>query len=504
MRSLLLLAPALLAAQGLRVEPFAAEIRTIHDAAAGLPSDDVVSVAVDAAGGAWAATRSGLARRVGATWRRVADEASVVAAGDGMWFASRDALWRIAADSLAQRVAALPAPARHIAAGSQVFVSTAAGLFRLAGSRLEREPGLPGGDARQAALARDGRVAAALSSGLFLKARGGSWQRVLPKSGNRSWAPDDVRGVAFDAKDRLWFASPQGAGRLDGNVWALYTGADGLPYDDFTTVAAGDDGAVWFGTRIGAIRYDGKTWEYRQGRRWLPDDDVRAIGAGAAGEVWIATAKGIARIERRVTTLAGKARFFEAEIDRRHRRTPYGYVLDVALKRPGDVSEWVQRDSDNDGLWTSMYGAGECFAAAATGSEEARRRAVSAFEALRFLGAVTQGGPNPAPRGFVARSVLPAAGPNPNREDSAERDRQMRETRDRLWKSLTPRWPLSADGQWYWKADTSSDELDGHYFFLWGVLRPGGAVGRREAGGAGARFGADGSSGGPQLPTRGP
>src|SRR5262245_18777646 len=111
-----------------------------------------------------------------------------------------------------------------------------------------------------------------------------------------------------------------------------------------------------------------------------------------------------------------------------------------------------------------MYGAGECFAAA-TGNEDARRRAVSAFEALRFLGTVTQGGPHPAASGFVARSILPADGPNPNRQDNAEHDRQMRATRDRLWKDLSPRWPLSADGKWYWKADTSSDELDGHYFF---------------------------------------
>ena len=28
-----------------------------------------------------------------------------------------------------------------------------------------------------------------------------------------------------------------------------------------------------------------------------------------------------------------------------------------------------------------------------------------------------------------------------------------------------PRWPTSEDGKWYWKCDTSSDELDGHYFF---------------------------------------
>ena len=34
-----------------------------------------------------------------------------------------------------------------------------------------------------------------------------------------------------------------------------------------------------------------------------------------------------------------------------------------------------------------------------------------------------------------------------------------------MWKVYEPRWPLFADGKWYWKSDTSSDELDGHYFF---------------------------------------
>ena len=35
---------------------------------------------------------------------------------------------------------------------------------------------------------------------------------------------------------------------------------------------------------------------------------------------------------------------------------------------------------------------------------------------------------------------------------------------DTRWKIMDPRWPTSEDGQWYWKSDTSSDELDGHYF----------------------------------------
>ena len=62
------------------------------------------------------------------------------------------------------------------------------------------------------------------------------------------------------------------------------------------------------------------------------------------------------------------------------------------------------------------------------------------------------------------RSILPTAGPDPNQHDNLDRDRAVRAEEDPHWKELAPRWPLSADGQWYWKADTSSDELDGHYF----------------------------------------
>jgi hypothetical protein len=164
-------------------------------------------------------------------------------------------------------------------------------------------------------------------------------------------------------------------------------------------------------------------------------------------------------------TLAEKAKFFEAEIDVRHRRTPYEYVHPVVLKRPGDKSEWTQTDSDNDGLWTSMYGAGEAYACAATKSADACRRAKKAFDAMRFLNTVTQGGTHPAPKGFVARSILPTSGPDPNLHATPERDRETQKNRDHRWKVITPRWPKSADGQWYWKSDTSSDELDGHYFF---------------------------------------
>lgn len=349
-----------------------------------------------------------------------------------------------------------------IGADGRVMALTAAGAARLDGERWAPVKVSP--PASRNAASPDGALAEARPDGLYLRRRGGAWERLFPSDGVKSWAVRDVRGVVFDSRGRLWFCSPQGAGVLDGGRWTLYTGAEGLPYDDFTSIAAGGDGSVWFGTRIGAIRFDGAHWAYRQGRRWLPHDEVRSIAVEADGTAWIATAGGISRIARRPMTLAGKARFFEEEIDRRHRRTPYEFVHPVRVAIPGDASKWTQTDSDNDGLWTAMYGAGECFAYAATGDETARRRARKAFEALRFLSQVTQGGPHPAPKGFVARSILPASGPDPNLRDSPERDRK-RQQADRLWKIISPRWPLSADGKWYWKTDTSSDELDGHFFF---------------------------------------
>lgn len=339
-----------------------------------------------------------------------------------------------------------------VSTGSCVFAPVVALNDRLGADKAVR-------DVEQ----RHGHAVVAAASGLFRSANLTQWEPLFPSQGPRSWAPRDVRGVTFGGASGLWFASPHGVGNLlEG--WTLYTGRDGLPYNDFTALASADDGVIWFGTTRGAIRFDGAEWRYRQGRRWLPDDAVRDVAVAADGTAWFATAAGVASIEPVPMTLAEKAAFYEDEIDRYHRRTPYGYVLEARLTRPGDKTEWANHDSDNDGLWTAMYGAGECFAYAATRSASAKKRAKDVFEALRFLGTVTQGGEHAPPAGFVARTILPTDGPDPN-AGRLERDRRERAQGDALWKVIDPRWPTSEDGKWYWKSDTSSDELDGHYFF---------------------------------------
>ncbi|HEY6740660.1 MAG TPA: hypothetical protein VI076_17590, partial [Actinopolymorphaceae bacterium] len=270
-----------------------------------------------------------------------------------------------------------------------------------------------------------------------------------------------VTQIAYDATGRLWAASETGLTVDD----TTYRPADGLPLLGFTAIACGAGGDGWLGTGRGAIRFDGTTWEYRQGSRWLPHDTVRAIAVDGQGRAFFATDGGLGAIARERTTLEAKAARYEAMIDARHRRTEYGFVEAAHLVRPGDLEEWALHPSDNDGLWTGMYGAAECFRYAATRDPEAKRRARVVFDALTFLGEVTQAGSNPAPPGFVARSILETSATDPNLVDSPERDRQKRAERDAYWKIIVPRWPTSGDGRWYWKSDTSSDELDGHYFF---------------------------------------
>ena len=315
----------------------------------------------------------------------------------------------------------------------------------------------------QLALSPAGVPHLAGSSGLF-ELSDSQWRPVLAHdSSQRLWTTRNVLGVAFDSAGRLWFATKAGVGCRSADGWRFYEGKDGLPWNDFTGLGAGPGGEIWFATHLGAIRFDGKDWHYRQGKRWLPNDNLSQVLVDARGNAWFATASGVGSIRREPLTLARKAEAYEQEIERYIKRTPFGFVAEASLKTPADKSSAAPQDSDNDGLWTAMYGAGEAFAFGATRDPQAKQRAKQAFEALRFLQKVTQGCAHSPPRGYVARTLRPVEWPDPN-IGRIEHDRAQKST-DRLWKVYEPRWPKSADGQWFWKSDTSSDELDGHFFF---------------------------------------
>lgn len=311
----------------------------------------------------------------------------------------------------------------------------------------------------------NGSRIAAGKDGIYEQDASGEWRQLRVKDGlGRYWGLDEVRAATYDHKGQLWFGVLAGIAYRDlASQWHFLEGKDGLPFNEFTCAASGPGGAVWFGTTRGAIRYQEGEWHYRQGRRWLLDDRVTCIVVDSTQRAWIGTQLGVSCIQFQPMTLAKKAERYEAEIETLIKRTPLGYLAPVRLKSPGDRQEVIRSDNDNDGLWTAMYGAGQCFAYAASGAEKSRERAEKAFKALSFLQSVTQGGAHSPPRGYIARSIRSTDLPDPN-QGRVDRDREKQKD-DQLWKVYEPRWPKSADGQWYWKSDTSSDELDGHYFF---------------------------------------
>jgi len=215
-----------------------------------------------------------------------------------------------------------------------------------------------------------------------------------------------------------------------------------LPHPHITSISE-IDGKLWFGSTKGAFaqRKDGK-YDYYASKRWLVDDRVIGISQGPDQSVLILTKKGLSKINFVEMTLAEKAEYFQKVQRLRHIR--HGFSSEGHLSRPGDPSSIVLGDTDNDGLWTSMYLAGELFRYAATKSEDALQNAYEAFEAMERLTEIS------GIKGFPARTYeIDGYQSSDNNPDMPE-DKKI--------------WRLTDDERWRWKSTTSSDESCGHFF----------------------------------------
>ncbi|MEN8193995.1 MAG: two-component regulator propeller domain-containing protein [Bacteroidota bacterium] len=295
-------------------------------------------------------------------------------------------------------------------------------------------------------------------NGLFSKSeRNNKWKEIFPADNKYSWKLSNVNVLIVDSKNRLWFGSNEGVGFLENEKWQLFTGKEGLPYKNFTCIAKGKNGEVWFGTEIGAIKADGQKFYYRFSRRWLPDNYVNDIVIDDNNTVWIATKKGVSRIENIEMTFEEKADYFTSQVEERHNRM--GFIAQNKLTTRYDIDSWQFDISDNDGMYTAMYGASQAFRYAVTGSIEVKRLAKRSFNACKWLVDITH------EKGFPARVIIPIDWRDPVNEQYSHEYNIRKQKEDPFWKDITPRFPKSKDGKYLWKCDTSSDELAGHYFF---------------------------------------
>jgi hypothetical protein len=274
--------------------------------------------------------------------------------------------------------------------------------------------------------------------------------RATPQKFRTFYAADDSR---IPATIRAKLAKSQSEARLAKAFWRLeedaiirekprkmrLSFAEGLPIGKLRAIAVTSDGAVWAGGNQGLVRFTQAAhmwdrWQYFAGMRYLPADDVQALAAGEDHSIWVRTSKGISHIELRQMTLAEKAAYFEQRIEARHKR--HHLVSDSEFSEAGNPATSHQYPNDNDGLWTAIYVAAECFRYAVSKEPQALQSAKKSLEAMMRLEEITNR------KGFPARSFR-------HKDEPRHKDGY---------------WYFTTDGEWEWKADTSSDELVGHFF----------------------------------------
>src|SRR5690606_20883720 len=98
----------------------------------------------------------------------------------------------------------------------------------------------------------------------------------------------------------------------------------------------------------------------------------------------------------REMTLREKAEFFQKQVRNRHIR--HGFNATLEYMTDGDLSTGSMEDSDNDGLWTTMYMGAEVFRYAVTKSEDALQNLTESMEAMERLYTIN------GVKGFPSRS----------------------------------------------------------------------------------------------------
>ncbi len=353
---------------------------------------------------------------------------SLACSDDGLVFATIAGAYLLGDGS--SRTLMRGAPNDLAAREGEALVAAGRGLFAVELASGESREVISGEAVRAVAANDDGLVYALAESGLYRIDAAGAHKVVDAPAG-----ASEARDVAVGDDGSVYLATAKGVlSRSPDGRWERITGGDGgLPHEDVLVVSAGG-GVLMAGASVGAaIRKDGE-WRYRQGRQYLARDRVVDVFVESEDAIWAATPRGVSKFEFVEMTLEDKASIMEEKTRARHVR--HDMVSDSDIEVAGDLSTSRTVTRDNDGLWTAMYIAAECYRHGATGDPQALEYARRSMRPLMFLETVT-----PLP-GFVARSHALPGEPHGTGE----------------WNHI------SKDGKWRWKGDTSSDEIVGHYY----------------------------------------
>lgn len=273
---------------------------------------------------------------------------------------------------------------------------------------------------------------------MSMKGKRRHWAELIPEM--TPVLSRSINCVSIDALGHIWVGSDEGLNIYDGrSFW--FNGNDfySVPAGSFNDMFFAKDGKKYFATNTGIVTLiEGKISYYSFGG-WLMHPTVTKITVSDKGTIAAVTPAGISVITTKVMTLAEKAAHYD-EMAVKYFTRNEGYQVTRELRKYGDLESGWLPNSDNDGLFTGLYCASQCFRYAVTGSEEAKANAKRAVEAMIKLTEIT------GKKGFTARATRYSHEENfmtGNREE----------------------WHICEDNpDCEWLGETSSDEMTGHYY----------------------------------------
>ncbi len=273
---------------------------------------------------------------------------------------------------------------------------------------------------------------------MSMKGKRRHWAELLPNVTGVS--SQKINCIQIDALGHLWVGSDEGLNIYDGkNYWFNGNEFYSVPDGSFNDMFFAADGKKYFATNTGVITLiEGKISYFSYGA-WLMHPTVTRIAVSDNGTIAAVTPRGISVITSKYMTLEEKASHYD-EMAVKYFTRNEGYQVDRVLRKYGDLESGWLPNSDNDGLFTGLYCASQCFRYAVTGDEKAKANAKRAVEAMIKLTEVT-GKP-----GFTARATRYS-----DEENFGDGNREE-------WHACEN----NPDCEWL--GETSSDEMTGHYF----------------------------------------
>ena len=277
---------------------------------------------------------------------------------------------------------------------------------------------------------------------LSMKGKRRHWAELIPEVADV--LSRKINCLAIDAIGHLWVGTDKGLNIYDGrSYWFNGNNLYSVPAGSINDMFFAADGKKYFATNTGIVTLvEGKISYFSYGA-WLMHPTVTKITVSDNGTIAAVTPRGISIITSKYMTLEEKANHYDEMAVKYYTRNE-GYQVSRELRKYGDLDSGWLPNSDNDGLFTGLYCASQCFRYKVTGDEAAKANAKRAVEAMIKLTQVT-GKP-----GFTARATRYSHEENFGTENREE-------------------WHYCADNpDCEWLGETSSDEMTGH-FYAYGI-----------------------------------